>query len=52
MYKRQGYNKVDETHLRFYVADTGLGIEPEMQAQIFDRFIRSEERRVGKECRL
>ena len=37
---RVGYNKVDETHLRFYVADTGLGIEPEMQAQIFDRFIK------------
>ena len=37
---RVGYDKVDETHLRFYVADTGLGIEPEMQAQIFDRFIK------------
>ena len=37
---RIGYDKVDETHLRFYVADTGLGIEPEMQAQIFDRFIK------------
>ena len=31
---------MDETHLRFYVADTGLGIDPEMQAQIFDRFIK------------
>lgn len=37
---RVGYDKVDETHLRFYVADTGIGIEPEMQAQIFDRFIK------------
>lgn len=37
---RVGYDKVDETHLRFYVTDTGLGIEPEMQAQIFDRFIK------------
>ena len=37
---RVGYDKVDETHLRFYVADTGLGIEPEMQTQIFDRFIK------------
>lgn len=37
---RVGYDKVDETHLRFYVADTGLGIEPEMQVRIFDRFIK------------
>lgn len=37
---RVGYDKVDEAHLRFYVTDTGLGIEPEMQAQIFDRFIK------------
>ena len=34
---RVGYNKVDETHLRFYVADTGLGIEPELHyAQMAD----------------
>ena len=26
--------------MRFYVADTGIGIEPEMQAQISDRFIK------------
>ena len=26
--------------LRFYVADTGIGIEPEMQDQIFGRFIK------------
>ena len=35
-----GYDKVDETRLRFYVADTGIGIEPEMQDQIFGRFIK------------
>ena len=37
---RIGYDKVDETHLRFYVADTGIGVEPDMQEQIFDRFIK------------
>lgn len=37
---RIGYDKVDEMHLRFYVADTGIGVEPDMQEQIFDRFIK------------
>ncbi len=37
---RIGYDKVDETYLRFYVADTGIGVEPDMQEQIFDRFIK------------
>ena len=37
---RVGYDKVDEMHLRFYVADTGIGVEPDMQEQIFDRFIK------------
>lgn len=35
-----GYDLLDETHLRFYVADTGIGIEPERQAQIFERFVK------------
>ena len=37
---RVGYDQIDETHLRFYVADTGIGIEPERQAEIFDRFVK------------
>lgn len=35
-----GYEKIDETHLRFYVVDSGIGIEPEKQMQIFDRFVK------------
>ena len=37
---RVGYDQLDETRLRFYVTDSGIGIEPEMQAQIFDRFVK------------
>ena len=37
---RVGYEQIDETHLRFYVTDTGIGIEPERQAEIFDRFVK------------
>lgn len=37
---RLGYEKVDEGHLRFYVSDTGIGIEPERQNEIFDRFVK------------
>ena len=35
-----GYDQIDESHLRFYVTDTGIGIEPEKQAEIFDRFVK------------
>jgi signal transduction histidine kinase len=35
-----GYDRIDENHLRFYVADTGIGIEPERQEEIFDRFVK------------
>jgi signal transduction histidine kinase len=37
---RVGYEQIDDTHLRFYVADTGIGIEPERCAEIFDRFVK------------
>src|SRR5688572_31707832 len=50
------------SHIEISVADTGIGIKPEFLPQVFDRFQqadasitrrhgRSEERRVGKECR-
>mgnify|MGYP000800955212 FL=1 len=37
---RVGYDQLDEAHLCFYVADTGIGIEPEMQNEIFERFVK------------
>ena len=37
---RVGYELLDENRLRFYVADTGIGIEAEKQAQVFDRFVK------------
>ena len=37
---RIGYDQVNETHLRFYVADTGVGIAKEMQTRIFERFVK------------
>lgn len=37
---RLGYEQIDDNHLRFSVTDTGIGIDPERQAQIFDRFVK------------
>ncbi len=36
-----GYIQKDET-LQFYVSDTGIGISPEIQAKMFDRFRQAE----------
>ncbi|MGM0530811.1 MAG: transporter substrate-binding domain-containing protein [Bacteroidota bacterium] len=36
-----GYTRED-TALRFYISDTGIGISPEMQQKIFERFRRAE----------
>ena len=37
---RLGYDRIDENHLRFYVSDTGIGIVPEKQLEVFDRFVK------------
>jgi len=37
-----GYNAT-ETHVEFFVKDTGIGISDEMQKSIFDRFVQVEE---------
>ena len=37
---RLGYDRIDAGHLRFYVADTGIGIIQEKQTEIFDRFVK------------
>ena len=37
---RLGYDRIDADHLRFYVADTGIGIMQEKQTEIFDRFVK------------
>jgi signal transduction histidine kinase len=35
-----GYNRVDNSHIRFYVKDTGIGISPDQQKVVFDRFVK------------
>ena len=34
-----GY-RLKENHIEFYVADTGIGISPEQQSDIFHRFVK------------
>ena len=35
-----GYEKLNDTHLRIYVTDTGMGIDKEQCTKIFERFIK------------
>ncbi len=35
-----GYEQLEDNRLRFYVSDTGIGIEEEYRVQIFDRFVK------------
>ncbi len=37
---RFGYSRKDEKMMRFYVSDTGCGISPEQQKNIFERFVK------------
>lgn len=37
---RMGYELVDSKHIRFYVADTGMGISEEDCKVVFDRFVK------------
>lgn len=39
-YIRVGYDLIDDSHIRFYVSDTGIGIDEEKQSSIFDRFVK------------
>lgn len=39
---RFGY-QIDKKKIRFYVEDTGIGIEPELKDKIFERFIKGHE---------
>ena len=36
-----GYEMIDETTLKFFVIDTGIGIDKELQPVIFDRFMQA-----------
>jgi signal transduction histidine kinase len=35
-----GYEKTDESHLRVFVRDTGIGIAPEKLGSVFERFVK------------
>ena len=44
---RVGYRVQEEDTVRFYVRDTGIGIEPERQEEIFNRFIKLDSFKQG-----
>ena len=35
-----GYQQIDDSHLRFYVQDTGIGISADKVGSVFDRFVK------------
>ena len=35
-----GYEQLEDSRIRFYVSDTGIGIKEEYRVQIFDRFVK------------
>jgi signal transduction histidine kinase/PAS domain-containing protein/ActR/RegA family two-component response regulator len=37
---RIGYEFIDDDHIRFYVADTGIGIDEDKQTKVFERFVK------------
>ncbi len=37
---RIGYNLIDTSWIEFYVQDTGIGITPEQQSRVFERFVK------------
>lgn len=43
---RMGYAQIDDT-IRFYVSDSGTGVAPEQQEEIFTRFVQETEKKGG-----
>lgn len=47
-YIEVGYKLIDNSYLRFYVKDTGVGIAKEKQEMIFERFRQSEDNHLTR----